>query len=63
LKLARCPHWLAATSQLYVDHSHNPVLASATLAAFPSTRAIADRDVFYVAYPIRFIPIFSWQDG
>jgi hypothetical protein len=28
------------------------VLAPATLAALPSTRAIPDRDVFYVAYPI-----------
>jgi hypothetical protein len=31
------------------------VLAPATLAALPSTRAIPDRDVFYVAYPIRSI--------
>src|SRR5213592_2721725 len=29
-----------------------PVLAPATLAALPSTRAIPDRDVFYVADPI-----------
>jgi hypothetical protein len=28
------------------------VLAPATLAALPSTRAIPDRDVFYVARPI-----------
>jgi hypothetical protein len=28
------------------------VVAPATLAALPSTRAIPDRDVFYVAYPI-----------
>jgi hypothetical protein len=27
-------------SSLYVDHSHGPVLAPATLAALPSTRAI-----------------------
>src|SRR5438094_4002664 len=39
-------------SQLYLDHSHRPVLAPATLAALPSTRAIPDRDVFYVADPI-----------
>src|SRR5437588_2820845 len=39
----------------YVDHSHGPVLAPATLAALPSTRAIPDRDVFYVAHPIRSI--------
>src|SRR5437588_7520015 len=38
-------------SQFYFDHSHYPVLAPATLAAFPSTRAIPDRDVFYVAVP------------
>jgi hypothetical protein len=31
------------------------VLAPATLAALPSTRAIPDRDVFYVAHPIRSI--------
>ena len=29
------------------------MLAPATLAALPSTRAIPDRDVFYVAYAIR----------
>ena len=29
------------------DHSHRPVLAPATLAALPSTRAIPNRDVFY----------------
>src|SRR5216117_795470 len=38
--------------RLYVDHSHCPVLAPATLAALPSTRAISDRDVFYVAHPV-----------
>ena len=31
------------------------MLAPATLAALPSTRAIPDRDVFYVARPIRSI--------
>src|SRR6267143_2522190 len=35
--------------QLYLDHSHYLVLAPATLAALPPTRAIPDRDVFYVA--------------
>lgn len=30
LKLARCPHSLAAPSRLYVDHSHGPMLAPAT---------------------------------
>jgi hypothetical protein len=36
------------------------VLAPATLAALPSTRAIPDRDVFYVAEPISSIPDL-WQ--
>jgi len=31
------------------------VLAPATLAALPSTGAIPDRDVFYVAHPIHYI--------
>src|SRR6266496_2390097 len=35
-----------------LDHSHCPVLAPATLAALPSTRAIPNRDVFYIAHPI-----------
>ncbi len=38
-------------SSLYLDHSHRPLLAPATLAALPSTRAIPNRDVFYVADP------------
>src|SRR5438477_9662278 len=37
--------------RLCLDHSHCPVLAPATLAALPSTCAIPDRDVFYVAFP------------
>jgi hypothetical protein len=45
------PNLLVATLATYVDHSHGPVLAPATLAALPSTRAIPDRDVFYVADP------------
>src|SRR6266550_4360737 len=49
LKLARCPTCSALPSRLYLDHSHCPVLAPATLAALPSTRAISDRCVFYVA--------------
>jgi len=48
-------------SQLYLDHSHCLVLAPATLAALPSTRAIPDRDVFYVAHPIRSILYFNRQ--
>src|SRR5205809_6228102 len=42
-------------SQLSLDHSHCLVFAPATLAASPSTRAIPDRDVFYVAHPVRSI--------
>src|SRR5882762_5921245 len=63
LKLLRCPRSLAPT--LYVDHSHGPVLVPATLAALPSTRAIPNRDVFYVADPIssirskRFLRFFT----
>ena len=48
--LARC-----YPRQLYLDHSHCPVLVPATLAALPSTRATSDRDVFYVTHPIRSI--------
>jgi hypothetical protein len=52
-------------SSLYLGHSHGPVLAPATLAAFPSTRAIPNRDVFCVADPIssihseRFLRLFA----
>jgi hypothetical protein len=56
---------------LYLDHSHCPVLAPATVAALPSTRAIPDRDVFYVADPVSSIqgpqatrpPLFYHKDG
>jgi hypothetical protein len=48
-------------SLLCVDHSHGPVLVPATRAALPSTRAIPDRDVFYVADPISSIPLFDSQ--
>jgi hypothetical protein len=37
------------------------VLAPATLAALPSTRAILDRDVFYVARNARSIQCFSFS--
>jgi hypothetical protein len=55
-------------SSLYLDHSHCPVLAPATLAALPSTRAIETRSLptslaathrgfaFYVAFPKSSIP-------
>jgi hypothetical protein len=55
-------------SSLYLDHSHCPVLAPATLAALPSTRAIETRSLptslaathrgfaFYVAFPESSIP-------
>src|SRR5881275_2565133 len=46
----RYPPWLC------LDHSHCPVLVPATLAAVPSTCAIPNRDVFYVAFPKRSIP-------
>ena len=55
LKLARLRVCSLRPSSLYLDHSHCLVLAPATLAALPSTRAIPDRDVFYVAHPIRSI--------
>ena len=63
-KLARCPTCSSLPSRLYLDHSHCPVLAPATLAALPSTRAIETRLLpsslaatlvgftFYVADPI-----------
>jgi hypothetical protein len=35
------------------------VLAPATLAALPSTRATPDRDVFYVAHLIRSVQLFA----
>src|SRR5947208_6177588 len=48
-------------SRLCLDHSHCPVLVPGRadlhfLAALPSTRAIPNRDVFYVAFPKRSIP-------
>ena len=53
LKLLRGPRSLAPTLVTFtIDHSHGPVLAPATLAALPSTRAIPDREVFYVAEPL-----------
>ena len=38
----------------FLTHRQSLVLAPATLAALPSTRAIPDRDVFYVAQPRSF---------
>ena len=55
LKLIHFPAHSLLPSSLYLDHSRCPALAPATLAALPSTRAIPDRDVFYVAHPIRSI--------
>src|SRR5437867_10055441 len=55
LKLAPSPSRSLLPSSLYLDHSHCLVLAPATLAALPSTRAIPDREVFYVARPARSI--------
>src|SRR5213592_341437 len=51
LKLIHFPAHSLLPSSLYLDHSHCLVLTPATLAALPSTRAIPDRDVFYVAFP------------
>jgi len=57
--------------QVYVDHSHCLVLAPATLAALPSTRAIETRSLpalarfypcsftFYVADPSAPFPIWT----
>jgi hypothetical protein len=43
---------LGATHRaFYVDHSHFLVLAPATLAALPSTRAIPQARVFYLGNP------------
>ena len=68
LKLARYPTCSSLPSRLYLGHSHGPVLAPATLAAFPSTRAIETRSfptslaathrgfAFYVASPESSIP-------
>ena len=41
-----------STSRFADDHSHRPVLAPATLAALPSTRAIPDRYVFYAWHAV-----------
>src|SRR5258705_6517625 len=45
-------------SRLYLDHSHCLVLAPATLAALPCTRASPDRPVFYLGTPDSSIPGF-----
>jgi hypothetical protein len=64
LKLARLPAHSLLSWSLYLDHSRCLVLAPGradlhSLAALPSTRAIPDRDVFYVARPARSILTFS----
>src|SRR5437588_12038819 len=68
LKLTLLPARSLLPSSLYLDHSHCPVLAPATLAALPSTRTIETRLLpsslaathrgfaFYVAFPKRSIP-------
>src|SRR5437588_1093174 len=68
LKLTLLPARSLLPSSLYLDHSHCPVLAPATRAALPSTRAIETRLLpssltathrgfaFYVAFPKRSIP-------
>jgi hypothetical protein len=58
------PRLLAATRHGFkVDHSHCLALAPATLAALPSTRAIPDRGVFYVADPVNSIHEHGSQKG
>ena len=56
--LASRPHSLLPSS-LYLDRSHCPRPHATYLAALPSTRAIPDRDVFYVARPARSIAKFT----
>jgi hypothetical protein len=68
LKLAPLPVRSLLPSSFYLDHSRGPVLAPATLAALPSTRAIETRSLpsslaathrgfaFYVAFPKSSIP-------
>ena len=46
---------LLLPSQLYLDRSHCPCAHASYLAALPSTRAISQTRVFYVARPIRSI--------
>src|SRR5205807_832723 len=71
--VARVPrlHSRSYPRQVYVDHSHCLVLAPATLAALPSTRAIETRSLsalarfypcsftFYVADPSAPFPIWT----
>ena len=61
LKLIRSPRSLAPTLVTLPCSLALPVLAPATLAALPSTRAIPDRDVSYVARPTHSIQRFSFQ--
>jgi hypothetical protein len=55
LKLVRCPLARSYPRHFTLITRTAPVLAPATLAELPSTRAIPDRDVFYVACPARSI--------
>ena len=56
IKTHSLPTYALLPSQLYSDHSHGPVLAPATLAALPSTRAIETRSLPPLArcYPCSF---------
>jgi hypothetical protein len=49
LKLARFP---SRSPLLYVDRSHSPSAHASYLAALPSTRAVSQTRVFYVADPL-----------
>jgi hypothetical protein len=60
LKLIRCQRSFTATLRSFALITRTAlVLAPATLAALPSTRATPGRAVFYVAHPIRSIQLFS----
>jgi len=49
VKLARCPRSLAATLRNFTLITRTARACASYLAALLSTRAIPDRDVFYVA--------------
>jgi hypothetical protein len=63
LKLARCPRSLAATLAAFTLITRTARARASYLAALPSTRAMPDRDVFYVADPIRSIVSRSLRFG
>jgi hypothetical protein len=54
-------HSFVATHRGFALITRTAILAAATLAASPSTRAISYRDVFYVAFPKSSIVEFERQ--